>query len=213
MALQVVGAGVGRTGTHSLKIAVEQLTGGPCYHMTEVFGKPDHVDTWRSAAEGSMPDWDDFLAGYRGTLDWPACTFWRELAAAYPDAPVLLSTRPSTDAWYGSMERTIIATVSLPPKDAEHAHNRSMTMAVLRAFTPDWPDPDAIRAAYERHNEAVRREIPADRLIDWQTGDGWEPICRVLGVPVPDEPFPHVNTADEFRANLELDADAAPGAG
>ena len=103
------------------------------------------------------------------------------------------------------MQRTIISTVSLPTKDDEHAHNRSMTMAVLRAFCPEWPDPDAIRSAYERHNEAVRREVPAERLIDWQTGDGWEPICRGLGVPVPDEAFPHVNTAEEFRANAELD--------
>ena len=84
MALQVVGAGVGRTGTASLRQAIERLTGGTCYHMSEVFGKPDHVDTWKAAAEGSMPDWNVFLAGYSGTLDWPACTCWRELARAYP---------------------------------------------------------------------------------------------------------------------------------
>ena len=114
MALRLVGAGVGRTGTHSLKLAIEQLTGAPCYHMSELIGNREAVPVWHAAIDGTMPDWEQFLAGYQATVDWPACAVWRELAHAYPDAPVLLSTRSSTEAWYGSMEHTIMQAVSQP---------------------------------------------------------------------------------------------------
>ena len=95
MTFRVVGAGLGRTGTHSLKLALEQLLGGPCYHMSETFGRPADIPVWHAAANGQMPDWPTFLADYTATVDWPACAFWRPLADEYPDAIVLLSTRSS----------------------------------------------------------------------------------------------------------------------
>ena len=210
MALRLVGAGVGRTGTHSLKLAIERLTGAPCYHMSELIGNREAVPVWHAAIDGTMPDWDQFLAGYQATVDWPACAVWRELAHAYPDAPVLLSTRSSTEAWYGSMEHTIMQAVSQPTTDADHARHRKLTMAMLRQFCPDWPDPAAVRAAYERHNETVRSVVAPGRLVEWQPGDGWEPLCRALAMPVPDEPFPHVNTASQFRESMELDDATEP---
>ena len=97
MTLQVVGAGLGRTGTHSLKAALEQLLGGPCYHMIEVFGRPDDIPVWHAAINGDLPDWNAFLSDYRAAVDWPASAFWRELADANPDAVVLLSTRSDSD--------------------------------------------------------------------------------------------------------------------
>jgi Sulfotransferase domain len=203
MPLKVVGAGVGRTGTHSLKLAIERLTGDPCYHMSEVFGKADHVDAWRGAVvDGTMPDWDQLLAGYAGTVDWPACAFWRQLADANPEAPVLLSERSSADAWWASMEQTIVKMLSQPPRDAEQAHTRSMSQPLMEAFCPGWPDRDAMIAAYERHNERVREDVPPERLIEWRPGDGWAPLCAALGVAVPDEPFPHVNTTAEFQGSM-----------
>jgi hypothetical protein len=99
MTLQVVGAGLGRTGTHSLKLALERLLGGPCYHMVEVFGHPEHVDVWRRAALGETVDWDALFDGYVACVDWPGGSFWHELADAYPEAPILLSTRDSADTW------------------------------------------------------------------------------------------------------------------
>jgi hypothetical protein len=188
MPLKLVGAGLGRTGTNSLKLAIEQLTGEPCYHMTEVFGKPDHVDAWRAAiVDGTMPDWDRLLAGYSATVDWPACAFWSQLADANPEAPVLLSERSSADAWWTSIEQ---------------AHTRSMSEPMLRAFCPGWPERDAMIEAYERHNERVRKEVPPERLVEWRPGDGWAPLCAALGVPVPEEPFPHANSAAEFRGSM-----------
>src|ERR1700681_1618818 len=106
MTLQVVGAGLGRTGTHSLKVALEQLLGGPCYHMMEVFGRPDDIPVWHAAVNGDMPDWSEFLSEYRAAVDWPAAAFWREISAANPDAVVLLSSR-DTDGWWTSADNTI----------------------------------------------------------------------------------------------------------
>jgi len=202
MSLKLVGAGVGRTGTHSLKLAIERLTGEPCYHMTEVFGKPDHVDAWGAAVDGTMPDWEQLLAGYGATVDWPACAFWRELADAYPDAPVLLSERSSADAWWASMEQTIVKMLAQPPRDAEQEHTRSMSQPLMQSFCPGWPDRDAMIEAYTRHNERVRNEVPPERLVEWRPGDGWGPLCAALGVAVPDEPFPHVNTTAEFQGSM-----------
>src|SRR5271155_3282411 len=118
MALQVVGAGLGRTGTHSLKVAFEQLLGGPCYHMVEVFGRPDQRDTWAAAARGEEVDWAAFLAPYRATVDWPAAAFWRELSDAAPEAVIVLSVRDA-DAWWKSASETIFAVLArgAPPDD------------------------------------------------------------------------------------------------
>lgn len=206
MTLRLIGAGIGRTGTHSLKIALEQLLGGPCYHMMEVFGHPEHVPMWHGAAKGEMPDWDALFEGYVAEVDWPGSAFWRELSEHYPDAPVLLSTRESAEAWWKSADRTIFEVMKgdAPPPGANDWMD--MVTALFNNTFADPLDKDACMAAYERHNAAVRAGVPADRLVEWQPGDGWEPICAALGVPVPAEPFPHVNSTEDFRANLGLDA-------
>ena len=203
MTVKVVGAGVGRTGTHSLKVALEQLLGGPCYHMFEVMTHPDHVAEWQLAADGGTPDWNRLFADYVAIVDWPAASFWREIAAQYPDAKVLLSTRPS-DEWWKSANATIweASRMEPPPDHPMAAQLRMVNTILVNRFTPDWNDEGASKAAYESHNAKVRAAVPADRLIEWQPGDGWGPICEGLGLPVPAEPFPHLNTTDEFRTML-----------
>jgi hypothetical protein len=186
-----------------LKIALEQLLGGPCYHMVEVFGRPDDIPVWHAAVKGDLPDWTTFLADYRAAVDWPASAFWRELADANPDAVVLLSTRSSSGAWWKSANDTIfnVADRALAPDDDVFAAQRDMALDMFNfRFTPDYQNEAAAKAAYEAHNAEVRATIPADRLIDYRAGDGWGPICEKLVLPVPSEPFPHVNTTDEFRA-------------
>jgi hypothetical protein len=203
--VKVVGAGLGRTGTHSLKLALEQLLGAPCYHMVEVFGRPDDVAVWQRAINGEPVDWAELFADYEAAVDWPACAFWREISDAFPDAPVLLSTRSNADAWFKSANDTIFGLSRMPrdegaPIGAAHG---SMVLAMWeRTFTPDYLDHDAATHAYEVHNAAVRAAIPSDRLIDWQPGDGWEPICAKLDLRVPDAPFPHVNTTEDFQAMI-----------
>jgi hypothetical protein len=202
MALRVVGAGLGRTGTNSLKLALEELLGGRCYHMVEAIERPGDTAVWRAGLRGERVDWKAFMRGYVATVDWPACALWRELAAANPDAIVLLSTRASAAEWWKSFEKTILATLSQPVPDGEEewAERRAMTLALMERFDPAWRDQDAAIAAYERHNASVRAAVPRDRLVDWRAGDGWESICAALELPVPENPFPHTNTAAEFRS-------------
>jgi len=208
MALRIVGAGLGRTGTASLKLALEQLLDGPCFHMSELFEHPELTPVLHSGARREPVDWEGFPPGYEATLDWPACAFWRELAAANPDAPVLLSTRSSAEKWWESYSQTIlkVMTSPVPPDDEAWVARRALMMDLMPStFAAGWQEREGAIAGYERHNAAVREGIPAERLIDWQPGDGWEPICAVLGVPVPSEPFPHTNTSAEFRAALEAE--------
>ena len=203
--LKVVGAGLGRTGTNSLKLALEILLGGPCYHMFELMQRRGDLPMWQAAVAGEAVDWKALLKDYVATVDWPACAFWRQISAAYPDAVVLLSTRDA-DAWWASMEKTIVPIMRqpAPPGDEGWAQGQRMIEEMMcTTLTPEWDHRDAAIAAYERHNEEVRREVPAARLIDWHTGNGWEPICAVLGVPVPEVPFPHENRTEDFGANVE----------
>ena len=201
--LRVVGAGLGRTGTHSLMLALEQLLGGRCYHMAEVIQRPADVPVWSAAIRGERPDWRTFLAEYDATADWPACAFWAELAAANPGAVVVLSLRESAEAWWKSFEATIASGLAKPvPADQpEWAARRKMVVEMLDVtFTPDWREHDAAIAAYEAHNAAVRAAVPRDRLVEWVPADGWGPLCTALGLPTPTEPFPRTNSTEEFRA-------------
>jgi hypothetical protein len=208
MGLRIVGAGLGRTGTNSLKLALEQLLGSPCYHMIELHRRPQDLPRWEDAVAGRPVDWGDLLDGYGATVDWPAAAFWQEILAANPGALVLLSTRESPQVWWKSMEKTIVAILQspVPAEDQELARQRAVTIGIMRSrLTPEWPHQEATIAAYERHNQEVRASVPAERLIDWHPGDGWEPICAALAVPVPAVPFPHENTTADFRTVVGLD--------
>ena len=201
MDLKVVGAGLGRTGTHTLKVVLEKLLGGPCYHMVEVFGHPEHAPLWRAAFEGESVDFDSMLDGYVALVDWPGSWFWRELSAANPDAPILLSTRDSADTWWRSADNTIFNAMGGALGDSDW---EQMAASMMKAFDPNWREEGAAKAAYERHNAAVRAEAPADRLVEWHPGDGWQPLCDMLGVPVPDEPFPVTNTTEEWQSRTGI---------
>jgi hypothetical protein len=198
VALRVVGAGVGRTGTLSLKTGLEKLLGQPCYHMLEIFGRPDHVPLWREAAENGNVDWALLLDGYGATSDFPACLFWREILETNPDAVVVLSTRKDSKTWWDSASQTIFALdeANVPPEMADWFE---MWRAVASArFTANWTNEEASRAAYERHNAEVRAQVPPERLVDWKPGDGWGPLCDATGMDIPNEAFPHLNTREDF---------------
>jgi hypothetical protein len=199
MTLRLIGAGLGRTGTHSLKLALESLLGGRCYHMVEVFENPPHFARWTALAMGEKVDLHALMDGYVATVDWPSAAFWPELAAAFPDAPILLSTRSSAASWWKSASETIFA----PRPEPTPPPMRMMLDAMLAArFTPDVRDAEKAMAAYEKHNAHVRATAPKERLVEWTPADGWGPICKALRVAVPDRPFPHSNTTAEFQARL-----------
>jgi Sulfotransferase domain len=208
--LRIVGAGLGRTGTNSLKLALEQLLHGRCYHMAEVIERPDDVPVWHAAIRGDQPDWSAFLAGYEAAVDWPACAFWRELAEANPAAAVLLSMRESAEVWWRSFAATIVAALAkpLPADRPDWAVRREMTVDMLDlTFTPGWRQREPAIAAYAAHNAAVRAAVPSGRLVEWLPSDGWGPLCAALGVPIPADPFPRSNSTAEFRADQHAPAD------
>ncbi len=202
MTLRVVGAGLGRTGTLSLKIALERLLGSPCYHMLEIFTHPEHIPAWHAAARGAMPDWHELLGGYAAAVDWPAAAYWPELSEAFPDSVVLLSVRDA-QSWWQSADQTIFPALRNEPP-AEPAFMGEWHAMVQDLFAARFPNTidnaSAAMAAFERHNARVRETVPPYRLIEWRPGDGWEPICAALGTSVPDESFPHRNSRAEWRA-------------
>ena len=195
--LQVVGAGVGRTGTHSLKIALEQLLGGTCHHMMEVFSRPEEVPVWTAAIDGEQVDWDALMQPYTAQVDWPGASFWPELTKANPDALVILSVRDPDD-WYTSCTNTIFEGLDMMVEQG-NPWMAAMLRLLGERFSDRLDERDAMLAAFEKHNDAVRAGVPAERLLEWTTADGWEPICERLGVPVPAEPFPRTNSTVEFR--------------
>jgi len=204
MTLRVVGAGLGRTGTLSLKLALERLLGGRCYHMVEVLANPTHVPVWTAAARGEPVDWHALFRGYVAAVDWPVGSFWEEVSAAFPEAIVLHSVR-DPHSWWKSASATIFPAT----REASGPWREMLDEMYGRRFTSALEDEAACIAAFERHDAEVRARAPKGRLVEWRAADGWRPLCAALGVPVPDEPFPHANTRDEFRAMLDARIAAA----
>lgn len=206
--LRLIGAGLPRTGTSSLREALQHLLGAPVYHMREAFDHPEHAPTWVAAIEGNPPVWDTFLSGYAAGVDTPFSNCWRDLAAAYPEAPVLLSHRGSAEIWYRSMAATILPRA----REMQTRHDDDPIVQLFHAIFADLftdiDDPDDVRAGYERWIGAVRAAVAPERLIEWQPGDGWGPICQALGAPVPNVPFPHENSTADFVASAEIRARA-----
>jgi hypothetical protein len=203
---RVIGAGWGRTGTASLKLALEQLGFGPCHHMAEVIQSPPDVPTWVAAARGDKIDWKTFLRGWGATCDFPSALFYRELAETFPEAKVVLTVR-DPDSWYESMRTTIVESLRRFPNRyiVKHlpyigAPARVMGVSPLKARVLDrFDDKPAIVAQFQDHTEEVKRVVPAERLLVYEVTQGWGPLCAFLGVPVPEGPFPRVNDAKQFQ--------------
>ena len=201
MALAVIGAGLGRTATFSLKFALEHLGFGPCYHMSEVFaGARRNVPLWLDAIDG-RPDWDAIFEGFHSTTDYPACTYWRELAEHYPRAKVILTVR-DPDTWFDSVSETIFS-------DGMQASLRGsptgdmMQGVIFDAFGERLRDRDFMTEWFIRRNREVIDALPPERLLVFSPKEGWEPLCGFLGVPVPNEPFPRINSRDELNAHSD----------
>ena len=202
--MKVIGAGFGRTGTLSLKGALETLGFGPCYHMTEVFAHPEHAPLWTAAANGSNVDWNAIFEAYESTVDWPSAALYARLIEAFPDAPVILTVR-DPDAWYESCINTIYP-ASAPDAGSEFATSDDPIAQMIAAviwqgtFQGNFRDKWHAVSVYERHVAEVRARVPADRLLVFEVRQGWEPLCRFLGVEVPEDlPFPRVNSTLDWQ--------------
>jgi hypothetical protein len=170
--------------------------------MVEVFGHPDELPAWIDAANGRPVDWGSMMEGYTAQVDWPGASFWPELTAANPDALVILSLR-DPDSWYTSCSNTIFEGMTAMQAGGSEWMD-SMRIMMGERFSDELTNPDAMKAAFEQHNDAVRAGVPKERLLEWTAADGWEPICDRLGLPVTGDPFPKVNSTKEFRELLGM---------
>lgn len=212
MGLQIIGAGFGRTGTLSLKGALEQLGFGPCYHMMEVQQHPEHVAQWRAVERGEDVDWDQLFDGYQATVDWPSCNYWEQQLARYPQAKVILSQRESI-AWHKSVMNTIYPVTIEAWARAQEAAKHSgemdvqaearyrMTMELIwdGVFHGRIDDAEYACGVFDAHNARVKTLVPAAQLLVYQPGDGWEPLCDFLGCEILETPYPKVNTTEDFQ--------------
>ena len=208
MALEVIGAGFGRTGTTSLKAALEQLGFSKCHHMEEVAKSGGQVRAWLAIAQGGEPDWDAIFDGFRASCDWPSCEYWEALLAHYPEAKVILTLR-DPDRWYDSVARTIYPVSFIPPRwiswmipYVRRFHRMVFAIVWDGRFQGRFEDRAFAIERYREHNERVKAKVPADRLLVFQPEDGWEPLCEFLGVPVPERSYPHLNQGDQVERML-----------
>jgi hypothetical protein len=222
--MKIIGAEMGRTGTKSLQLALQELGFDPCYHMSEVPQRAGHIDLWYAAVQGASVDWDTLLGRYQATVDFPGCLFYRELMARYPDAKVLLSVR-DPERWYESTYETIYqATNSVPlwfrilfpPMGKLYEMVHHSTWQGL--FQGQFADRQRAVQTFVAWNEQVQRDVPAEKLLVYNVKAGWGPLCAFLDIPAPNKPFPHVNDRAEMLPTYPRDSHhrrfgASPGGG
>lgn len=209
--MKVVGAGFGRTGTLTLKRALEILGQGPCYHMEELIKHPGHAGTWEAASRGEPVDWKQFFEGWGSSVDWPACSYYQQILAAHPEARVILSVR-NPERWYQSCRETIYLPSSLFPMRVVlpwiPGMRRIFTMAKRlvweTTFEGRFEDKAFALQRFQTHIDQVKASVPPDKLLVFEAAQGWEPLCRFLNLPVPQEPFPHVNDAASMRLQMKV---------
>ena len=215
MPLKVLGSGFGRTGTKSLKLALEQLGFTPCHHMLEVRPTPGQLDFWCDIAGGKPVDWRAVFADFEAACDWPSCNYWREMAAAFPEAKVIHTRRPP-EQWWGSFSKTIMETLlnRMPSEDPDTLRMRKMVDTIINqnVFGGRIDNKEVALAAFAQREADVVAAIAPERLLILEPTDGWEKLCPFLGVAIPETSYPFTNTTADFRAAVAAAAPAKPGA-
>lgn len=201
--MKLIGAGFPRTGTLSTKTALESIGFDPCYHFFTQMERPQDVAVWRAAAEGQSVDWTALFADFQAAIDWPESLFYKQLMAVYPEAKVLLTMR-DPESWYESMMETVYpasqASLAVPPDNPLSQAGRAIDAAGWQGlFHGRFEDKAYAISVFERRIQEVKDFVPADKLLVWKVQDGWEPLCRFLGVAVPDRPFPRLNDREAFQ--------------
>ena len=199
MSLMVIGAGFGRTGTDSMREALNILGFGPCHHMGEVNGNEKQRRLWRALAKGGPPDWETLFEGYRSCMDWPSAYYWRDLIDVFPEAKVILTLR-SPESWWESVEKTLLQ-LGLKGADPD---SLGRVLIVDKVFGGRMADRANAIAAFELNSRDVMATIPPGRLLVHELGDGWTPLCQHLNVPVPEQPYPSKNNAADFQRKFGL---------
>lgn len=201
MALDIIGPGFGRTATNSMRLALDRLGFGPCHHMFEVRDNPHLLTGWEAATRGDKVDWDEMFAGYRSQVDWPGARFWRELAAHYPKARVVLTVR-DPDEWFDSVHATIVPFLAgrgtHPNAHVNAISEMGQRLVAEQVFDGRIGERAHATKVFRDHISAVKAEIAPERLLVFDPAEGWKPLCAFLGVAEPDEPFPRTNSSKAF---------------
>ena len=197
MTLKVIGTGFGRTGTDSMREALDMLGFGPCHHMYEVNTKEEQKRLWRAFVRGAPTSWDELFAGYTSCIDWPSAYYWPELIRIYPNAKVILTYR-SPESWWASFEKTILAGL----RQSTDPASLGLSLIKDKVFGGKPDDRAHVIAIYQANVEKVKATVPKERLLVHELGDGWEPLCALLGVAVPSQPYPSRNTASDFQSAM-----------
>jgi hypothetical protein len=198
MALAVIGAGFGRTGTESMKLALEALGLGPCHHMSEVLADPAQLALWRRAGDGHLPDWNEAYSGYKSAVDWPTAFFWRELSEFYPDAKILLTVRDA-GSWYDSFSKTILPLI-VPGNNPDSLGVKLCNNVVFGGKPGDRSHAISV---FEKNTADVKAAFSPDRLLVYELGSGWQPLCDFFAIPIPSVPYPSVNSTEHFNDRMK----------
>ncbi|KZT51176.1 hypothetical protein CALCODRAFT_503875 [Calocera cornea HHB12733] len=203
--LTVIGAGFGRTGTSSLKEALEILGFGPCHHMSELVMKVGRCQAFIAAYNGEPTDWRKLMRGWASTVDDPTSDFVPELMAAYPKAKVILTVRDTSEAWWKSFQGTLAQmdslwtgalVASIPPLFLFWSVGRNTRTFRSKTYGSHGPE------AYEKHNARMIELVPKEKMLVFNVKEGWAPLCKFLGVPVPKVPFPRTNETEYMLQKL-----------
>ncbi|MFT5111120.1 MAG: hypothetical protein ACI8P9_000431 [Parasphingorhabdus sp.] len=200
MSLNVVGVGMGRTGTASLKVALEQLGIGRCYHMTEVMQHPVCIQDWVNAANGT-PDWDKIFDGYGATVDNPACGFWKELCNFYSQAKVILTVRDA-ESWFNSTNETIHST-GFASFIKNSPWGEMIQRTIFDTMDNRMQDKDFMMSFFNNRSDEIIDTIAPERLLIYKVADGWGPLCEFLEIGEPDIDFPRINSRNETKELLD----------
>ncbi len=203
--LKIIGAGFGRTGTLSIKAALEELGFGPCYHMKVALFRPWHILFWLRAIHKKKVNWKRFFRKYNSVVDWPACEFYKELSEIYPEALILLNVRDA-ETWYDSSLKTIYRIQKIWPSWYPRVLTRMQNELIFQGrFDGQFENRDKAIKNFKNHIQEVKQKIPEERLLVFDVKEGWEPLCKFLGVPVPENrEFPHLNETSEYTKYIYL---------
>ncbi len=217
MSIKVFGSGLGRTGTHSLKLALEELGFGKCYHMVELFQHPEGLKYFEQAERGGKVDWDKLFEGYHSAVDYPVARYYKQLLTYYPDAKIVHTIRDA-ESWYRSASETIfwaskpsllrILKLAMRLPFSPEVRNRLPVMKfngklLDSEFGKDLMNKEKVIERFNKHNEEVIKLIPKERMLIFDPKSGWDPLCRFLNVPVPAVPFPKSNTKEDFLQRVK----------
>ena len=209
--MKVFGTGFGRTGTMSLKIALEKLGMGPCYHMKEIVIRPSHIKMWYDISLGDHPKWNQLFKSFNSGVDYPVCLFYEELVNKFPDAKFILTLR-DFDSWYNSTLNTVYKVPTMLPawfrKIVPPVHKLILMQNKLiwsGLFNNQFGDKEYVRSVYNNHIDNVKKTIPDNRLLLYSVYEGWAPLCEFLDVDIPEDiPFPKVNDTAEILRNFAI---------